>query len=338
MPFRGPVGAAAPLDLPAIHCDHRWRPYGFWGSGNNRVRVLFVIPHFFKATDPRATNRSTQPQAQGERLRALTATISSLHQTFGTGHGLDHFRRIAWCTAARDAPAIEVVVCTAGDAHLLGEIDPYVRCSFRHHAADVEPLMLGFECHRLLADARGRYDYHCYVEDDIIITDALFFRKLRLFNDAFGDEALLQPNRYEVKPEGPVRKLYVDYDLAPRLTSAYQDVTCQPRLQMPFLGETVAFERTCYPSAGCFFLSAEQLGRWAGSPAFCDRDISYLSPLDSAATLSIMKTFRVYKAALAQAAFLEVQHASPRWIAGATQLAHIASRDEAGAPMPQRSI
>lgn len=88
---------------------------------------------------------------------------------------------------------------------------------------------------------------------------------------------------------------------------------------MPFIDETIVFERTSYPSAGCFFLNAEQLRTWVDAPAFRDRDTSYMSPLDSAATLSIMKTFRIYKPVLDQASFLEVLHASPRWVQSVAQ-------------------
>jgi hypothetical protein len=123
-------------------------------------------------------------------------------------------------------------------------------------------------------------------------------------------EALLQPNRYEARPDGAVQKLYVDYHLTPARTAGYQNLADRPRLELPFLDGTVAFERSAYPSAGCFFLNADQLAIWAQSPAFLDGDVSYLSPLDSAATLSIMKTFRIYKPVLDQASFLKVLHAS----------------------------
>jgi hypothetical protein len=53
--------------------------------------------------------------------------------------------------------------------------------------------------------------------------------------------------------------------------------------------------------------------------------VSYLSPLDSAVTLSVMKTFRIYKPVLDQAGFLEVLHASPRSIGSVTQIATIAA-------------
>jgi hypothetical protein len=213
---------------------------------------------------------------------------------------------------------LDVVVCTTGDAHLL-DAAPSLATLYRHYRSTVEPQKLGFECHRLLRDARGRYDYYAYVEDDIVITDPLFFRKRRLFDQAFGPAALLQPNRYEVRSDGPVHKLYVDYRIRPQLTAAHQRLEEEPTLALPFLDDTIRFERTPYPSAGCFFLNDEQLRQWVDGPAFLDGDVSYLSPLDSAATLSVMKSFRIYKPVLDQAWFLEVLHASPRWIASVTE-------------------
>src|SRR5579863_572388 len=109
-------------------------------------------------------------------------------------------------------------------------------------------------------------------------------------------------------------------------TAAYQDVDVEPRLTLHFLDEAVIFERTTYPSAGCFFLNEDQLAIWTESAAFRERDVSYLSPLDSAATLSVMKAFRIYKPVLDQAWFLEVLHASPRWIQGVNEIARLVPR------------
>jgi hypothetical protein len=210
------------------------------------------------------------------------------------------------------------VICTAGEAHLLDDV-PALRPFFRHHPTSAAPAMLGFECHRILAAARGRHDYYGYLEDDIVLADPLFFKKRLLFDGLFGPTALLQPNRFERQAGGAVQKLYVDYHLTPARTAPYQDLAEAPRLTLPFLDEIVACERTAYPSAGCFFLDDQQLARWVAAPAFLDGDVSYLSPLDSAATLSVMKTIRIYKPVLDQAWFLEVEHASPRWIAAATR-------------------
>ncbi|WCM18703.1 hypothetical protein NDK50_14795 [Paraburkholderia bryophila] len=288
------------------------------------MRILLVMPHFFGAPIPDATNRSRLASARAERLRSLVAAICSPHQVMGTGtYGLDHGQATAWRSTSPESDVLDLVVCTTSDAHLLDEIQG-LHALFRHQATGAEPMMLGFECHKVLRGARGQYDYYGFVEDDVVLTDALFFRKRRLFDQRFGADALLQPNRYEISPTGPVHKLYVDYRLNPHVTARYQNITDTPHLEMPFLDGQVSFERTTYPSAGCFFLSAAQLDRWVDGPHFLDGDLSYLSPLDSAVTLSVMKTFRVYKPVLAHAWFLEVLHASPRWIGSVPRIAPLA--------------
>jgi hypothetical protein len=113
------------------------------------------------------------------------------------------------------------------------------------------------------------------------------------------------------------------------MTELYQDTTGSPQLEMSYGNDTIRFERSSYPSAGCFILSSEQLDQWISSPYFLDGDISYLSPLDSAATLSIMKTFRIYKPVLEHSWFLEVMHASPRWIMSAPHDVKLMSSDTA---------
>jgi hypothetical protein len=289
------------------------------------MRTLIVMPHFFKGTLETAVNRSTQAGAEAERLRALVASISSLHQALGgSTYGLDHGQRTAWPMLPEKPHALDIVIVTTGEDHLVHKLAPLQRM-FRHQATAADPKMLGFEGHKLLREARGHYDYYGYVEDDVVIVDPLFLRKRRLFDRQFGAQALLQPNRYEASPVGPVTKLYVDYRLAPHVTARYQDTADEPRLEMPFLDETITFERTSYPSAGCFFLSDAQLAVLVDGPHFLDGDVSYLSPLDSAVTLSVMKTFRVYKPVLAQAWFLEVLHASPRWIGSVTKIATLAA-------------
>jgi hypothetical protein len=43
-------------------------------------------------------------------------------------------------------------------------------------------------------------------------------------------------------------------------------------------------------------------------PHFLDRDTCFTGPLESAATLGLLKTFQIYKPAPAMAGFLEIQH------------------------------
>jgi hypothetical protein len=50
------------------------------------------------------------------------------------------------------------------------------------------------------------------------------------------------------------------------------------------------------------------MAHWAAQPYFLDRDTSFIGPLESAATLGIMRAFKVYKPAPPNAGFLEIQH------------------------------
>jgi hypothetical protein len=160
----------------------------------------------------------------------------------------------------------------------------------------------------VLLERLGEYDYYCYLEDDLVLTDSWLFRKLAWFNRRFGDGKLLQPNRFESGPHVSVRKVYVDGKLAPRCTALYQDVSEEPELVDEVLGGLVVFRRTSNPHSGCFFLNAAQMGHGARQPYFLDRTAGFIGSLESAAALGILRTFQVYKPALENGDFLEIRH------------------------------
>ncbi|NEP84051.1 MAG: calcium-binding protein, partial [Okeania sp. SIO3B3] len=115
-------------------------------------------------------------------------------------------------------------------------------------------------------------------------------------------------NRYEISPLGAVPKAYIDGDLKPEITAKFQNIREQYQLKGKIMERVIAFHRTLNPHSGCYFLNAEQMKEWASKPYFLDRDTSFIGPLESAATLGIMRTFKIYKPAAADASFLEIQH------------------------------
>jgi hypothetical protein len=54
--------------------------------------------------------------------------------------------------------------------------------------------------------------------------------------------------------------------------------------------------------------------KWSSSSTFQDGDSSFAGPLESAASLGIMKTFRIYKPSMAHAGFFEIQHLHNRYL------------------------
>jgi hypothetical protein len=202
---------------------------------------------------------------------------------------------------------IDIVICTTQGYHLLPQL-PVQPKSFMHHATKCEPLLLGFECQAVLRACLDKYDYFCYLEDDLILHDPWFFSKLNWFTHHGGNGNLLQPNRYEVSSQGPVFKAYIDGDLATAATAKFQNVEEHRQLLGKIMEQSIAFDRSLNPHSGCYFLNAEQMAHWAKQPDFLDRDTSFIGPLESAATLGIMRNFRVYKPSPTHANFLEIQH------------------------------
>ena len=130
-----------------------------------------------------------------------------------------------------------------------------------------------------------------------------------------GDRALLQPHRFETHDRAPGQKLYIDgpirdATIAPR----FQDKSVRPRARGSVLGVNVGFERVDNPHSGCFFLTEPQMRRWSEQPYFMDRAADFWGPLESAATLGVMRTFEVYKPSLENAGFLEVHHLDHRYL------------------------
>jgi hypothetical protein len=185
---------------------------------------------------------------------------------------------------------------------------------YTHRPTNAQGPLLGFECHAALRERLGDYDFYCYLEDDLLIRDPWFFVKLRWFDERFGDEALLMPNRFELARNSIVHKAYVDGPLRPQVTAPYQDVSVQPTLEGELMGQRVTFRRTLNPHSGAFFLNARQMAAFAARPDFLDRQTRFVGPLESAATLGVMRAFRIYKPDPEVAGFLEIEHSGRRFL------------------------
>jgi hypothetical protein len=275
------------------------------------MRILVTIPHYFKATGGKAADGREHGSVAVDprpRLEALASCLAAWHQLFSPPQAfLDHARKTACAVAPGRSYHIDIVICTTQHCHLLKELEIPVHY-FQEHATEAEPMLLGFECHAVLRERLGKYDYYCYLEDDLIVHDPWLLRKLAWFSNRYGDDKLLQPNRFECGLQAYVRKAYVDGKLREEITAPMRTDPALARLTAEVLGEQLVFEQTLNPHAGCFFLNARQMAQWAQQPYFLDRDIRFIGPLESAATLGIVRTFKIYKPAMENADFLEIQH------------------------------
>jgi hypothetical protein len=271
------------------------------------LRVLVTIPHFYRPRSSRLYGSGTE--SRKERMAAVGACLGALFQTWGCEAYAANLARPENLPAnCATEVQLHVVMCVSGKDHLAGALEIPDGC-IEVRSVRGDPLFLGYACHEVLRERLGEFDYYAYMEDDLVLNDAWAFTKLRWFTQMVGEECLLQPNRFEVADRRagfqparfaleidtdspamgrlktcPTMKAYIDGDLPPEKTARYQDISIEPMLRGRFLGAPVTFRRTTNPHAGCFFLTEGQMRLWSEQPYFLDRDATFYSPLEGAAT------------------------------------------------------
>lgn len=272
------------------------------------MRVLLALVHYFKGEDG-SRHSSTDLRRREERTLVLRQVIDSWRGIFGptTELNIEH-RRFDRLRGSLDA--LDIAVLTNGTDHLLDEEHAKAR-GVRHIRVQLDnPRMLGFAARRLFADNRNAYDLFCYSEDDLRVGDPGFVGKILDFQASFGPQRLVMPNRFEWNPSGPTLKTWIDGDLRPDVIARWRDAL--PDEEMLHLGR-VTLRRAANPHSGFFGITAAQLAHWIRQPHYGDQDCSFVSPLESAATLGVLKTFPIYKPFGTDAGFLEIEHLDRRF-------------------------
>lgn len=274
------------------------------------MRALVVLVHYFSPeANPRHT--SVDESRRENRTRAIQTVIEGYRGTFGPASKLrfsDRTVDVGPSVVDLDIRVLTVPGCTL--------VDDQFRRRFGVHQTLCEPSNprhLGFFAYRLFAKLANDYDWFIFSEDDLLVRDASLFDKLAWFNATFGDRRVLSPNRLEWNPRAAFLKTYVDGDISQRtfnrLTHQLPD---EDVLKAAPLSAELTFQRARNPHSGFFAITRAQLAYWMARPHWLEEDVSFVSPLESAATLGLTKTFAVYKP-LDPAAFLEVEHLDDRF-------------------------
>lgn len=281
------------------------------------MKVLIAIPHypFFLEDDEEAINAAEIKR----RNHALHQTILWLNASFSARQFNHRFDRQTMYTA-NTATAGDVSVVVSADAAVF-DPEPFedIMPLFDLRLTNAESNMLGNECHRALGERLGEYDFYGYLSDDLLIYDPYFFLKLFWFNQEFGDDYLLLPSRFETSGDEFLNKLYIDgdaedsLDLKLKMGLRHSELS----LEAEFLGLKFSFYPPTNPHAGCFFLNSAQAKRWVFSPHYLSRGDEDLPTKESAAVLSVGREFQIVKPIPTNAAFLEVHHIEPEYVANA---------------------
>jgi len=280
------------------------------------MRVLVVIAHYFKAGE--AKNWHFELGSAGSplaKIAALNGQIVALNRYFGPRRGAINPDDVQ-ARLAGGGDALDIVVMTVRGANLLQwiGIDP---ASYSVEYFDGEPLMLPFEAQRIMRERAGHYDAYAYMEDDLIVDDPAFFAKVAWFAGEFGPRAMLMPVRYEMASTGVPAKTSIAVRLSSDVRRPLLRRDCAPALTGRWNGREQTFRLPNNAHAGCHVVTDDQLRLWIAEPSFYDRDRSWISPLESAATHAPGKTFCLYTAAEPDPWFLAIEHFGTRYAAAA---------------------
>jgi hypothetical protein len=281
------------------------------------LEILLTIPHFFGPSEKAQDTRKKAGSGGGDveaRVRIIRSALSSFMHICGYHQQgiFDGLHKCVYPANQRGPSKVTIFLCTSKNFHLLDQLNDG-KIQFNAISCETDPKYLGFVCHSIMRDFRGRFDYYCYMEDDLIIRDPFFFNKLKWFNQKTGNDYILQPNRYEISDKNVIEKLYVDGSMPEYWTKPHRDLSLLKDIYLEYLDLTVKFHASQNPHSGCFFLNKEQFETWSSSPYFLDGDISLVGPMESAATLGILKCFKPYKSSPEYADFFEILHGDTRY-------------------------
>jgi hypothetical protein len=276
------------------------------------MRILLAIAHFFRAEEG-SNHSSTDAHRRDQRAIAIRSVIDSWRGHYGAVSSINVWQK-KFEPMVGVADQLDIIVLVNGENHLL-DADYCKSRGVRLYDAKLEnPRMLGFTAHKLFADARNVYDVFAFSEDDLRPSGGDMIPRILAFQDDFGWRRVLFPNRFEWNLRGPALKTYIDGMLRPGLLAPFETALPDERFLKGRQGaQPLSFQRATNPHCGFFALTAEQLAHWVAQPHFGDQDCSFISPLESAATLGILKTFPIYKPFGRNMGWLEIEHLDTRF-------------------------
>jgi hypothetical protein len=159
-----------------------------------------------------------------------------------------------------------------------------------------DPMFVEFRMQDELIARIDDHDWFLFIEDDIVIHDAAFLRKMQEFHRIAGPRDVLMPHRYEYV-DGVKR--YIDL--------AISDVQAWNRVSALNIGG-IRFSEFINPHAALYFLSRDHLRLWERSGRTYKNRVVHVGPLESAATYCLYECFNLYKPHPSNLTYLEVRH------------------------------
>ena len=275
------------------------------------MKVIFAMPHYYKEKENAAYGSSRGGQRQARSL-ALIQCISSLLSMQKATEDLvlnigEKGIQKAKSENNQESVEIDVNIFTDGKNILSPAIKIFGKTIKMHKAELNDSRHLPLKARDYLIEKGDGYDLCIYMEDDLIIRDSQFLEKQKWIIERCKHKAVLMPHRTEWVPMSMGQRLLVDGPLRSEFIKRY----CSPKTNIArgiFQGREVVFDQTDNPHSGLFCIS----GRQAAELAKLKQPVEgFISPLETAATLTVLSRYTVLKPSWKNREFLWVEHGHP---------------------------
>ena len=174
------------------------------------MRILVAVVHYWDP-DGNRQHGSLRPNPR-PRIEAFQQQLLALQRMGSRQAQLNIQSMAADPVNSQLRHSIDIKVITDGEHHVLDRLDLPYRGLFQMVVAEPQsPKHLGFEAQRFLASRLEEdYDLYAYFEDDLIVLDPWFFRKIDWFRSQAGDGCVVF-HRIELASEPhPVDRFFID--------------------------------------------------------------------------------------------------------------------------------
>ena len=290
-------------------------------TSDTTLQVRIGIPHFFRETEGGSGYGSGRPGQRLARCLALSRCLGSLLGLRRSpsdallhigGQRIDHWSNPRDVLQRFDCIEIDLHVFTDGEHRLEDALALHAGRIKVHDVQLENPRHLPLATRNWLIQQEPTADLTLYLEDDLVITDPLFLDKQHWFLNRTDEQLVLMPHRFEPIASGPQARLLVDGPLRPEFIGRF----CTPqanavRGRFDPQGDEISFNITDNPHAGCFVLGPRQVAHLRQQSLPND---GFVSPLETAATLTVLQHFPVLKPAAPHQGFLTVEHGHPSFL------------------------
>ena len=285
------------------------------------MQVRVAIPHFFRETLEGTGYGSSRAGSHLQRTIALSRCISSKlalrRSPFDSvlrhaSRSIGLFPVLPDPNERTDRIELDIHVWTNGHDYLQDALAIYSEQITTHRVELENPKYLPIHARNWLIKQDPVAALSLYVEDDIVITDPLFFDKQLWFLSRTNHEAVLMPHRFEPHPHDENARLLVDGPLPMSLIGRFikpHRAVASGRFRPD--SDPIEFELSANPHSGCFVVDAEQVLYLRDQHLPSD---GFVSPLETAATLTVMEHFMALKPSVGYQRFLMVEHAHPSFL------------------------